>query len=100
MAKQENHSKIEKELLRDLKLLTKEVKALKNLEFVQVLKKPGRLMWLSLLKGMMTGLGSVLGATVLVAILLYIIAQISFVPIIGDFIKDLMSEIGISQAQP
>jgi len=39
------------------------------------------------------GFGSVLGASVLVAIFIYIIAQIQVVPFLGDFVQDVIKEV-------
>lgn len=86
-------TKTEDQLTKELIELTKEVKKLKNLEFMKIFKHPFKFMWFSLLKGLMVGFGSVLGATVLVALFVYIIAQISFVPIIGDFIENVIVEV-------
>lgn len=86
-------TKLELELSKEVKELTKEITNLKQLEFVKVLKHPWRLMGLSLLKGIMIGFGSVLGATVLVAFFVYILSQISLVPVVGDFVKDIIQEI-------
>lgn len=85
--------KLEIELSKEVKILTKEITKLKDLEFIQVLKHPWRLMGLSLLKGIMIGFGSVLGATVLVALFVYLLSQISLVPVLGDFVKDIIQEI-------
>lgn len=86
-------TKLELELSKEVKDLTKEITKLKDLEFIQILKHPWRLMGLSLLKGIMVGFGSVLGATVLVALFVYLLSQISLVPVIGDFVKDIIQEI-------
>lgn len=86
---------VDKALINEMKSLSKEVRKLKNLEFVKILKHPWKFMWFSFLKGLMVGFGSVLGASVLVAIFIYIIAQISFVPILGDFVDDLFQELNI-----
>ncbi|MDD3861665.1 MAG: DUF5665 domain-containing protein [Candidatus Gracilibacteria bacterium] len=86
-------TKLELELGKELKILTKEITKLKDLEFIQVLKHPWRLMGLSLLKGIMIGFGSVLGATVLVALFVYLLSQISLVPVVGDFVKEIIQEI-------
>ena len=86
-------------LTKDVKILTKEVKKLKNLEFVKVLNRPFKFMWFALLKGMMVGFGSVLGASVLVGVAIYILAKISFVPIVGDFVQEVMTQINISVPQ-
>ena len=87
------------QLTKEVKSLTKEVKKLKDLEFVRILKHPWKFLWLAFLKGLMVGFGSVLGATVLVAVFIYIISKVSFVPVIGDFVEDIIEEIGVSQEQ-
>lgn len=99
MATKKTSVQLEKELAKEIKALTKEVHKLRDLEFIKILKHPFKLMWLSLLKGLMVGFGSVLGASVLVALFVYLIAQISLVPIVGDFVKDIMSQITIPQTQ-
>jgi len=93
MANKITATKLELTLSKELKELTKEIQKLKDLELIQVLKHPWRLMGLSLLKGIMIGFGSVLGATVLVALFIYLLGQISFVPIIGEFVQDIVQEI-------
>ena len=80
-------------LAKEVNNLTKSVTKLKNLEFVQILKNPWKMMWLALVKGIMVGFGSVLGASVVVAIFIYIIAQLSVVPFVGDFVQDVISEV-------
>lgn len=90
-------TKLELELSKELKELTREITKLKNLELIQVLKHPWRLMGLSFLKGVMVGFGSVLGATVLVTIFVYILSQISLVPVVGNFVEDIIQEIQITQ---
>ncbi|MFH1284942.1 MAG: DUF5665 domain-containing protein [Candidatus Peregrinibacteria bacterium] len=86
-----------KVLTKDTKELSKEVKNLKNLEFMKVFQRPLKFMWFSFLKGLMIGLGTVLGASVLVAFLVYILAKISFVPVVGDFIDKILTHIETSQ---
>ena len=44
-------------------------------------------------KGVAFGLGSVLGAGVVVSLVVYVLAQIQFVPIIGDLIKQILVQI-------
>lgn len=88
-----------KELVKESRTLAKEVKNLKDLEFVQILKRPWRFLLLSFGKGLMVGFGSVLGASLVVGIFFYIIAQISLVPIVGDFVNKVMSQIEFSQGE-
>jgi len=96
MQNQTESTKLEIKLSKEVKALTKEIENLKELEFVKILKNPWRLMGLSFIKGVMVGFGSVIGATVLVALFIYLLSQISFVPIVGDFIKDIIQEIQIN----
>lgn len=83
-------------LAKEVTRLTKEVQKLKGLEFVKILNHPWKFMGFSLLKGLMVGFGSVLGASVLVGIAIYLLAQISFVPIIGDLIEDIMGQVEVA----
>jgi len=87
---------VEKELAKEVKDLTTEIKKLKSMEFIQVFKHPWKFIWFSLLKGLMVGLGSVIGATLLVAIFIYILAKIQLVPIVGDFVESVLQEIQLS----
>lgn len=93
----ETKLKAEIQLVKEMKELTKELQKLKDQEFLQVFKKPFKFLWFSFLKGLMVGFGSVLGASILVALFVYLVAQISLVPIVGDFVEDIMSQIQISQ---
>lgn len=92
-AHHQSRTETELELAREVHALSDEVRKLKDLEFIKILANPWKFLGFSLLKGLMVGLGTVLGATVLVAVLVYLLAQISFVPIVGDFVEDIMDEI-------
>ena len=48
---------------------------------------------LQLLKGMAFGLGSVLGASVIVTLTVYLLSQVEFIPIIGEWVKNIIQEI-------
>jgi len=91
---------VNKKLLKEIKTLNaqnrelaKEVKKIKKLEFMKVFKHPIKFIWFSFLKGLMIGFGSVLGASVLVAVFIYLLSTISFVPFIGDFVQDVIDEV-------
>jgi len=93
MNKKNSSINAELQLVKEVKSLSKEVKNLKELEFIKVFKHPFKLMWFSFLKGLMVGFGSVLGASLLVALFVYTISQIKLVPILGDFINSVLVEI-------
>ncbi len=52
-----------------------------------------RLMWLNFLRGLAFGLGSVIGATLLVYIVIQTLAQIEFIPILGDWAIQIIDQI-------
>lgn len=72
-----------------------------NEQMEQLLNHPALLMqrsvfamlWFNLLRGLAFGLGSVLGATILVYITVQILAQIEFIPILGDWAIQLIQQI-------
>ena len=45
------------------------------------------------LKGLASGLGWIIGATILVSLLTYILSQIEFIPILGEIVSQLIEEI-------
>ena len=49
--------------------------------------------WFNLLRGLAFGLGSVLGATILVYATVQILAQIELIPILGDWAIQLIEQI-------
>jgi len=96
-SQQKLQTTVDKDLVKDLRLLTKEVKRLKSMEFIKVFKNPWKFMWFSFLKGLMIGLGTVLGASVLVGMLVWTLSKIKLVPIVGDFIQDVIVEVQSAQ---
>lgn len=89
----ESERKLELELAKEIRLLSAEIKRIKDMEVIKIFRHPWKFLWLSLVKGIMVGFGSVLGATIFLSLFIYILAQISFVPIVGDFVKDVMGQI-------
>ncbi|MCK9186839.1 DUF5665 domain-containing protein [Candidatus Gracilibacteria bacterium] len=89
----------EKELVKAVKEMSKQVETLRDMELLQVLKRPWKLLWYSFLKGLMIGFGSVLGASVLITIFVYLVAQLSTVPFVGNYIDKIFSSTEISQQE-
>lgn len=52
-----------------------------------------RSMGTQFLRGLAFGLGSVVGATILVSVLAYFLSQIDFIPIIGTYASEIAREI-------
>lgn len=82
--------KAEKDLVKAVKEMTEQIQTLRDLEPLQILKRPWRLLWFSFIKGLMIGFGSVLGATVLITLLVYLLAKLSDVPVLGSFLDKIL----------
>jgi hypothetical protein len=52
-----------------------------------------KLLFLQFAKGAVFGLGSVIGAGLIVSLVIYLLSQIALVPIIGEWVKVLLNEI-------
>lgn len=52
--------------------------------------KPWKAFYINLIRGIAFGFGGVLGATLVVAAFIYILGKIQFVPLIGDFVQNLL----------
>ncbi len=73
--------------------LTQEVARLNSHRFIQVQNSLWRLVLFQLIRGLAFGLGSVLGATILVSLLGWWASQIEFIPVIGEWTAQIMQEI-------
>jgi hypothetical protein len=53
----------------------------------------GKMLVNNFLGGLAWGFGTVLGATVVVALVLFILSKLDTIPLIGDFINNILEEI-------
>lgn len=85
-------SKNEKHL-RNLKEINSMLDNLGLADYMNYLKSPWRVTWLNLLAGMMRGLGFVLGATVVAALLTLLFSYLVSLPLVGQWfvwLKDVI----------
>jgi len=89
------------ELLRDLNqqvvALTKELHWMRKLleklrlqQYVQALLNVRRIAWVSFFMGILNGLGAAIGATLVLALLLYILSRLEVLPHIGRFVSEIV----------
>jgi hypothetical protein len=76
-----------------IRALAQEVERLNSHRFIKVHNSIFRLLGFQFARGLAFGLGSVLGASILVSILAWWLSQIEFLPIIGDWATRLAEEI-------
>tara|TARA_B100001121_G_scaffold23051_1_gene17880 strand:- start:188 stop:451 length:264 start_codon:yes stop_codon:yes gene_type:complete len=77
----------------DLQRLEKAIVDLKNQNFFLIYNSIWRLIGISLIQGLASGLGWILGATLLVSLLSFFLSQIEFIPIIGKWVSQIILEI-------
>lgn len=80
-----------------LERLTKEVERLNAHRFIRVQNSYLRLILFQFIRGLAFGLGSVVGATILVSILAWWVSQFEFIPIIGDWAAQIAKQIELMQ---
>ena len=78
-------------------LLTLEIQAMKvelqrlnSYRLLSIYDSVPKLLWFQFLKGTAFGLGSLVGATIVLSIGVYFMSKIAFLPIIGTWLKELM----------
>ena len=77
----------------EIKKLSEAIKSLNNNNIFKIYNSTKKILFISFLKGLASGLGWIIGATILVSILTYILSQIEFIPILGDVVSQLIKEI-------
>ncbi len=80
-------------LTTEVRALRTELARLNNHRFVRVHRSLFRLTAFQFLRGIAFGLGTVIGATILVSLLVYFLSTIELVPIIGDWATKVIEEI-------
>jgi len=77
----------------EVRALRDEVVKLNNQRFFRVEASFWQLAFWSLVRGLSFGLGSVLGATILVAVLVRVLGSIDFIPVLGDWATQIIDDI-------
>ena len=86
-------NKIQEKNDNEIKKLSEAIKSLNNNNIFKIYNSKKKILFISFLKGLASGLGWIIGATILVSLLTYILSQIEFIPILGDIVSQLIDEI-------
>ena len=72
-------------------LLTETLERMRLAEYIVYLNRPGRLLWINFLVGLMRGLGTALGAGLLAGVAYFLLKRIVVLnlPVIGGLISEL-----------
>ncbi|MFO7757175.1 MAG: DUF5665 domain-containing protein [Roseovarius sp.] len=79
-------------LVEEMRALRAELELLNSHRFVRIQNNMPRLLAFNFARGLAVGLGTLLGATVLLSLLVWALSQIEFLPIIGDWASQIASE--------
>lgn len=80
---------------KDLENIASIIKAIDSLgfeEFIEYIKSPWRLILPNLVAGIARGVGTLLWATIVIAIITWFIAQLAVIPLIGQYFGQIQTE--------
>lgn len=80
-------------LAAEIAALQAEVARLNAHRFVRNLNSPVRMLAFTFARGLALGLGTVVGASILVSVLVYLLAQVDFIPILGEWAAQIAEDI-------
>lgn len=86
------------DLASELRALRREIETLNGHRYLRVQNSLPRMMGYQLLRGLALGLGTVVGASVLVSLSAYALSQIDFIPIVGDWAAEIARQIAAETA--
>ena len=89
----EKKNKILEKKDHEIKKLSEAIKSLNNNNIFKIYNSTKKILFISFLKGLSSGLGWIIGATILVSILTFALSQIQFIPILGEWVSKLITEI-------
>ncbi len=88
-----------KDLQHELQLIRRELTRFNGHRFLRVQNSFTKLMFFNLARGMAFGLGTVLGASVVLSVFVWSLSQVEFVPIIGDWAAQILEQMKTLEAE-
>ena len=81
----------------ELHAVRKELELLNSHRFIRMHNSLFRLIGFNLMRGLAFGLGTVLGASVLLSFFVWSVSQVEFLPIIGEWATEILRQIEASR---
>ena len=66
-------------------------------DYVNLVQRPKRMIWVNFISGVARGLGFTVGVTILGALAIYFLSKMIDMPLIGDFISELLDYVDATQ---
>ncbi len=79
--------------LKEIQNIRNELSDIKASLLLKTYESISSALFLQFIKGIFFGFGSFLGATIVVSIVVYILSNFEFIPIIGEWVKSILVEI-------
>lgn len=83
----------EKSLTESIIVLTKLIRQLRSEKYLQMIENPKKFLFYNFLSGISRGIGFVLGTTIVLALILWALSHLIVVPVLGDWISNLINYI-------
>ncbi len=84
-------------LVKEVKALREEVAQMNSHRFIRLHDSLWKLGAFQLYRGLAFGLGSVLGATLLVSIVVQMLSSMDFIPVLGDWVSRIIEQIKLGK---
>lgn len=84
-------------ILAEIHKIRQELEKLNGNKLLHTYNSGRRLVFFQLMKGVAFGFGSVMGASVVVSFFIFLLSQVEFIPIIGEYLSQLIEEIKLGQ---
>ncbi len=91
--KEIKHIGVETKLAKEVSQLAIAIRDIEKMQPFAALRNRKQFFFYSFVHGLLVGFGSVLGASLLVAFFIFLLKQVEFTPIIGDFVKSILNNI-------
>ena len=95
-----NEESMDKSYIKDKKsrnkpLSTREKKlAAEAMEyFIQYVSSPWRIIWVNFLAGVFRGLGALIGASIVLALVIWVLSKLVNIPLVGEYAKEIKSTV-------
>ncbi len=85
------------DLIREVQSLRDEIARVNNHSYIKMHDSLWRLGAFQLFRGLAFGLGSVLGATLLVSVLVQLLASMDFIPVLGDWVAQIIDQLQLGK---
>lgn len=89
-------------LQKQMEKLSRRLESMRIAEYLELMQKPSRIIYLNFLAGISKGLGIAVGATLVFAVLIELMRRLIVLnlPVIGDFIVQILRVIESKQGSP